>query len=340
VRVRLADGRELAADVRGIDERLDVAVLEIEGATNLPFASLGSSEAVRVGEYVVAIGNPFGLGDTVTHGIVSAKGRAIGAGPYDDFLQTDASINPGNSGGPLFNLLGQVVGINTAIASEGKGIGFAIPIDDVKAVLPQLLATGRVERGKLGVIIQPVDAPLAKALELPRAAGALVNEVEPGGPAAKARIEVGDVIVAVDGAPVEAANDLPRMIARHKPGSTVRLEVASRGAGRRTVSVVLDALEAKRPAPQPTATPSRAPDRGFGVSLADHPRGGVVVRDVDEGGPAGGVLERGDVIVEIDGVRVKNARDAAERMREVSGRPVLLRVMRGGQSRFVAIERP
>ncbi|MBV9949503.1 MAG: trypsin-like peptidase domain-containing protein, partial [Myxococcales bacterium] len=161
VKVKLADDREYRAKVVGKDTRLDVAVLQLENAPqDLPVASLGSSEDLRVGDYVVAIGNPFGLGNTVTMGIVSAKGRSIGAGPYDDFIQTDASINPGNSGGPLFNLRGQVVGIDTAINPQGKGIGFAIPIDSTKQVLPQLIATGHVARGRLGVLIQGMDQDL------------------------------------------------------------------------------------------------------------------------------------------------------------------------------------
>ena len=160
--------------------------------------SLGSSEALRVGEYVVAIGNPFGLGNTVTMGIVSAKSRAIGAGPYDDFIQTDASINPGNSGGPLFNLLGQVVGINTAINPQGRGIGFAIPVDALKDILPQLQSSGRVARGRLGVAIQSVDLALAKALGLERPKGAMVAEVEPGGPADRAGLRPGALLLRVD----------------------------------------------------------------------------------------------------------------------------------------------
>src|SRR5262249_13911730 len=198
VRVKLADDREFDAKVKGRDARLDLAVLELVGAHDLPTVSLGSSQELRVGEYVVAIGNPFGLGNTVTMGIVSAKSRSIGAGPYDDFVQTDASINPGNSGGPLFNLRGQVVGINTAINPPGKGIGFAMPVDALKDVLPQLLSAGKVARGRLGVAVQPVDTALAKALGLDKTKGALVGDVEPGGPADKAGLRPGDLILKVD----------------------------------------------------------------------------------------------------------------------------------------------
>jgi serine protease Do len=368
VRVKLADGRELPAKIRGTDGRLDVAVLELEGAKDAPFAALGSSEALRVGEYVVAIGNPFGLGDTVTMGIVSAKGRELGAGPYDDFVQTDASINPGNSGGPLFNLRGQVIGINAVMAAEGKGIGFAIPIDAVKEVLPQLLATGRVQRGRLGVTIQQVDEALAKALGLPKAEGALINEVEPGGPAARAGLEAGDVIIAVDKTPIEQAHDLPRTIARHKPNTKVTLDVISKAKGHRVVTATLDELkDVEKPAQQmdlPFGAPNvgpgnpnvgpgnpnvgrggkgqnqkEEPRREWGVTLLDDPRaGGVVVRDVDGNGLASGYLQPGDVIVEVDGMSVKNAETTADAMRKQQG-TVLLKVRRNGRTRFVAIGR-
>ncbi|MBN9161372.1 MAG: trypsin-like peptidase domain-containing protein [Myxococcales bacterium] len=340
VRVKLADGRELPATVRGVDERLDLAVLEIQGAKDLSFVSLGSNDAINVGEYVVAIGNPFGLGDTVTMGIVSAKGRELGAGPYDDFIQTDASINPGNSGGPLFNLRGQVIGINTAINPSGQGIGFAIPIDSLKDVLPQLVATGRVQRGRLGVLIQPVDAAMAKALGLPQTSGALVSDVDPGGPAVRAGIEPGDVIVAVEGTPIVVAHDLPRQIARRKPGEKVSIEVRGK-KGTRTVSASLDELrdDSSRPAKQEAP---RAPSEkhGLGVAIAEDPRLGVVITEVDQGAPAAGQLDVGDVIVEVDGVPIKSVREAAERIRKVPpDRPILLRVRRDGKTRFVAIDR-
>jgi serine protease Do len=341
VRVKLADDREFKAKVRGKDERLDLAVLELEGAKNLPFVPLGSSDAVRVGESVIAIGNPFGLGHTVTAGIVSAKGRTIGAGPYDDFLQTDASINPGNSGGPLFNTLGQVVGVNTAISREGRGIGFAIPVDAVKDVLPQLLKTGHVERGRLGVVIQGVDDPMAKALGMAKPHGALVGQVEANGPAAKAGIQTGDVITAVDGTDVPRSRDLPRIVARHPPGQKVEVKVLRSGA-EKELAVTLDAL--KDDSSNAKSSPSSSPDAttpagSLGIGIEDGPNGVVVTRLLP-GSPAAGALQPGDEIVEVNREKVQNAADLSAKVRKTAnGKPVLLLVRREGMTHWVAIER-
>jgi serine protease Do len=245
VKVKLADDRELDARVKGVDPKTDIALLEVQGARDLPFATLGSSEAIKVGEPVIAIGNPFGLGNTVTTGIVSAKGRAIGAGPYDDFIQTDASINPGNSGGPLFDSRGHVIGMNTAIVPAGQGIGFAIPSDELKSVLRQLVATGHVERGRLGAQIQDVDEKRAKSLGLPSTRGAFVGEVEKGGPAERAGLKNGDVIVGVDSIDIPHAHDLPRTIAKNPPGTRVTLKVR-RGGQELSLPVTLDKLEDRR----------------------------------------------------------------------------------------------
>jgi len=337
VRVRLADERELDAKVRGKDSRLDLAVLElVNPPANLPVASLGASgnEELRVGEYVVAIGAPFGLGHTVTMGIVSAKGRAIGAGPYDDFIQTDASINPGNSGGPLFNLKGQVVGINTAINPNGRGIGFAIPVDSMKDVVPQLIARGTVTRGRLGLAFQPVDAGLAKALGMDHPKGALVGEVERGGAAEKAGIQSGDVILAVGGVEVSHAQELPRLVARNSPGTKVTVRLV-RGKLPRDVDVVLDELRdesAAKPAPPTPGTPK------LGMELGDAPGGGALVQRTLPGSPADEALEKGDVILEVNRRAVGSAAEAARAM-EAAGGTVLLKIRRGAATRFVAIER-
>ena len=343
VKVKLADEREFTAKVVGRDQRLDLAVLELEGAKDVQGSSLGSSADLRVGEYVVAIGNPFGLGNTVTMGIVSAKDRAIGAGPYDDFIQTDASINPGNSGGPLFNLKGEVVGINTAINPNGQGIGFAIPVDALKDVLAPLLSNGRVSRGYLGVLIQPVDAALAKALGMEGTKGALVAEVVPGGAADRAGMKSGDVIVGVDGTPVPSSEELPRVVARHAPGTHAKVEVLRNGK-RQTLDIGLDELkdETARADQKSSNHPGTDAPAGFGVEIGELPnrKGEVVVGRVMPGGAADGHLAPGDVIVEINNVAVHRLEDVVARAKSTpSGSPVLFKIKRDGKTRFVAIER-
>ncbi len=344
VKVRLADDREFKARVVGKDERLDVAVLQLENApSDLPVAALGQSEATRVGEYVVAIGNPFGLGNTVTMGIVSAKGRTIGAGPYDDFIQTDASINPGNSGGPLFNLRGQVVGINTAISAQGKGIGFAIPIDAMKQVYSELVATGHVTRGRLGVVIQGMDEDLAKAVGLDRVRGALVEDVESGGPAEKAGIKSGDVLLSIDGQVVNHSEDLPRLVAMHHPGTQVKLTVLhekqTRDVGATLVALEEKADRSERSESGPQAQPA-ARSSALGIGVVEQ-EGQVVVQNVAPDGPADGKLRPGDVIEEVNHQPVGGADDLSAKIRAAAAdKPLLLRVKRCGDgSRYVAIER-
>jgi serine protease Do len=347
VKVTLSDEREYTAKVIGKDPRLDIAVLQVQNPTELPEpVALGSSDALRVGEYVVAIGNPFGLGDTVTMGIVSAKGRTIGAGPYDDFIQTDASINPGNSGGPLFNLRGQVVGINTAINPNGKGIGFAIPVDEFKEVVNQLMTTGKVARGRMGVMIQPVDAALAKALGMNHARGALVGEVEADGPGAKAGLLAGDVIEQIDQTEVPHSSELPRIVARHAPGSTVNVKLL-RSGHEQTVAVTLAALKEEKVASNDDSDDDDGPNAGsqapashkLGIQVADAPGGGALVERVKPGSPADGELAAGDVIVEVNHSPLSHAAELAPRVAAAKqGQPLLLRVKREDHLRFVAIE--
>ena len=347
VKVRLSDDREYDAKVKGRDERLDLAVLELQNApADIPTVSLGQSEPMRVGEYVVAIGNPFGLGNTVTMGIVSAKSRAIGAGPYDDFIQTDAAINPGNSGGPLFDLRGQVIGINTAINPNGRGIGFAIPIDAAKDVLSQLITTGKVARGRIGVSIQPVDADLAHALGLPKSEGALVGDVEKGGPADRAGLVSGDVITQVDTTEVPHAQDLPRLVARHAPGSHVKLTVVHDKSSK-TVDVTLAQLqEPKVDADDDGSTGSDAPmtpqaSGGIGVQLATGRDGSPIVARVSPNGTAAEALKPGDVLLEVNHRPVASAEDAAAKIRAATpGESLLFKVSRQGQPRFAAVVKP
>jgi serine protease Do len=226
--VTLSDGKSFDAQVLGKDQKTDIAVIKINGQQDLPAATLGDSDRLEVGEWVMAIGNPFGLDHTVTIGIVSAKGRHIGAGPYDDFIQTDASINPGNSGGPLINMRGEVIGINSAIFSESGGnigIGFAIPTNLVKELLPQLRDKGKVVRGYLGLAVQRLTPEIADSLGLSQAQGALVTETTSGGPADRAGLKPGDVIVAFDGKDIKDTSDLPLQVARTTPGKMVPVKI-------------------------------------------------------------------------------------------------------------------
>jgi serine protease Do len=230
--VKLSDKREFEAKLLGKDLKTDVAVIKIDSKESLPTAELGDSEQLHVGEWVMAVGNPFGLDSSVTSGIVSAKGRHIGAGPYDNFIQTDTPINPGNSGGPLVNLRGQVVGINMAIVSQAGGnigIGFATPINLIKEVLPQLEAKGKVTRGWVGIAIQEVTPDLANAFGLQKPHGALVAKVLTGGPAERGGIKVGDIITEYDGRQVKEANDFPLMVARTQVNKEVGMKVLREG---------------------------------------------------------------------------------------------------------------
>ncbi|WP_437478662.1 Do family serine endopeptidase [Sorangium sp. So ce1014] len=346
VRVRLADEREFEAEVVGRDPKLDLALLRLKGANGLPVAPLGTSEQLRVGEHVLAVGNPFGLGHTVTLGIVSAKARAIGAGPYDDFIQTDASINPGNSGGPLFNWRGEVVGINTAIRAGANGIGFAIPVDALKDVLPQLREKGHVERGKLGLLFQPVTRELAAALQLDAPRGALVAEVEPGGAAARAGIKPGDVIVDVNGVPIHHAEELRRNVARNAPGAEIEVTVV-RAQKRHELRAKLDALQdeegdaASRARPSQGARPERQQsDEKLGIQISDAPGGGVRVDGFASGSNVQD-LQVGDVIVEVNSTPIKDSaglRVAITKVKE--GSTALLKVRRGKVVQFAAVPIP
>jgi serine protease Do len=336
VRVRLSDDRELEAEVAGRDEKLDLALLKIKGSETLPAATLGNSDVLRVGEHVVAVGNPFGLGHTVTMGIVSAKARTIGAGPYDDFIQTDASINPGNSGGPLFNLRGEVVGINTAIRAGADGIGFAIPVNVLRDVVAQLRDKGFVERGKLGLAFQPVTGELARALGLDRPRGALVSEVVPGSSAARAGIREGDVVVGVNDTEIGRAHELPINVARHGPGSAIQVHLLRDGK-KVSVTATLDRLEDEQRERRAHRRPDAAGKTGkvLGVDVDDEPSGGVRVASVSR---AQIDLEPGDVITEIDRKPVRNVAELREALGKTgTGATVLLKIKRDGRTRFVGV---
>jgi len=345
--VKLEDNREFEAKVVGVDEKTDVALLKIKSPGDLAVATLGDSDSLHVGDWVVAIGNPFGLSETVTAGIVSAKGRVIGEGPYDDFIQTDASINPGNSGGPLLNLEGQVVGINTAIYSQSGGsigIGFAIPVNAVKNVVEQLKSHGKVIRGWLGVAVQEVTPGLARSFGLKQTQGALVSDVTPDSPAARAGLKRGDVIAAYDGHDIQAAHQLPALVAATAIGKTVTLKVVRNGESQ-TLSVTI----AEMPAQVATSGPSPgAADLGVTVSnitpdlarrFALNDTTGVVVTGVADGSAASDVgLQPGDVIREVDRKPVHNVAEYDQALAHASDR-VLFLVDRQGQRFFVALGR-
>lgn len=346
VLVRLASEREVTARVVGTDSATDVALVRLkEIPESLAAAPLGDSDAIRVGDYVVAIGSPFGLALTVTSGIISAKARIIGAGPYDDFLQTDAAINPGNSGGPLFDLEGRVVGINTAIVATGQGIGFAVPINLIKALLPQLERTGKVVRGFLGVTVQDLTPELARAMKLEEPGGALISGVSPGGPASAAGLKPGDVVTSVDGKPVKSAAELSRTVAMQPPGRQIALEVW-RGGEQHTIKAKLGE---RSPAPgaggQRPARPEE--EERLGLSLQPVPpeaqselgaREGALVTQVAANSRAARAgIARGDVIVEANGQPVRSPQDFARAARAAGQNPLLVRLLRSGDGLFVVI---
>jgi len=354
VEVTTDDGKTYSAKVIGSDARTDLALIKVEGGSNFQFAKLSDGKP-RIGDWVLAVGNPFGLGGTVTAGIVSAMGRDIGNGPYDDFIQIDAPVNKGNSGGPAFNTDGEVMGVNTAIYSPSGGsvgIAFSIPAATVKSIVAQLKDKGSVSRGWIGVQIQPVTSEIADSLGLKKAEGALVAEPQASGPAAKAGIESGDVITAVNGEAVKDARELARTIGGLAPGTAVKLNVLHKGEDKiinLTLGTLPNQLEAKADngnddrggATRGTDVPKLGLTVAPANSVAGAGKEGVVVTEVD---PKSAAAERGfkegDVILEVAGKTVASAndvRDAIAAAKNDNKNVVLMRVKSGGQSRFVAI---
>src|SRR4051812_6438690 len=354
VEVTTDDGKTYTAKVIGTDQRTDLALIKVEGSSNFPFAKLADGKP-RIGDWVLAVGNPFGLGGTVTAGIVSASGRDIGNGPYDDFIQIDAPVNKGNSGGPAFDTNGEVMGVNTAIYSPSGGsvgIAFSIPASTVKNVIAQLRDKGTVSRGWIGVQIQPVTSDIADSLGMKKAEGALVAEPQANGPAAKAGIQSGDVITGVNGEPVKDAKELARTIGGLAPGNAVKLNVLQKGQDKvinLTLGQLPNTIEAKADTDKEDkgslSKGTGVPKLGLTVAPANSVAGagkeGVVVTEVD---PKSAAAERGfkegDVILEVAGKSVTSAgevREAIDAARTDNKNSVLMRVKSGGSSRFVAV---
>jgi serine protease Do len=353
IKVKLADQTEYEARLIGKDDRTDLALVKIRrSGGDMPFARLGSSSQLEVGDWVMAIGNPFGLEHTVTAGIVSAKGRVIGAGPYDNFIQTDASINPGNSGGPLINALGEVVGVNSAIFSQGGGnigIGFAIPIDLAKKIADQLRKNGRVVRGWLGIRAQDVSPQLASSLNLIRPAVdmAVVTEVAENSPAAEAGVKAGDVILEFNGKPVPKSHEFPSVIADTPPGQKVSLKIIHEKK-EQTIAVKIGELPEENDASQKLE--SRDPEIGVRVQritpeaarrLGMSSTKGVLVMEVQPGSPAEQIgVEPADVIREVNQRPVNNVSDFERAVRQGRrGDRILLLVQRGDNTVFFALKR-
>ena len=347
IEVVSVDGAKHKAKVLGTDKKTDLAVLQLDGGTKtFPFVPLGNSDETQVGDWVIAIGSPFGLQATVTSGIVSAKARQIGAGPYDDFLQTDAAINPGNSGGPLVNMRGEVIGINTAILSGGSGIGFAIPSNMAKRVASELRTAGKVTRGWLGISLQPLTSDLASSFGVKDSKGALVSDVATDSPAAHGGLKSGDVIVEFNGKKVEDPSDLARAVGLARPGDTSRVKVW-RDHQEKTVELKLGEMPAERTAAAGGTGGSTGSALGLTVqpvtpeiaSQLDLKRAtGVVVTKVEPNGAAGEAgLQRGDVIVEVDRNPVKSVDDFEKLTSSPGDKQVLMRVQRGGSSLYVAM---
>ena len=344
--VKLSTGKEYEAKIIGKDTKTDLALIKIKSGDSLPTVETGDSDKLRVGDWVLAIGNPFGLEQTVTAGIVSAKGRVIGAGPYDNFIQTDASINPGNSGGPLFNMEGKVIGINTAIVAQGQGIGFAIPINMAKVILPDLKSKGKVSRGWLGVSVQDITEDIAKTLKLKDMNGALISETFKGDPADKAGLKTGDVITEVNGKKIKDTHELLLSIATFHVGDKVELKILRDGLEKTFQIIVAERKD------QPEIISGQGTMENFGMSVQDitpeiarylgiQSKTGVIVVEVRDGSPAD---EKGiqpqDIILQVNKVKISSVQDfSREISKKTAKNSILLLIKRGKSTFFVTIRK-
>lgn len=347
IKVSLSDEKVYEAEVIGRDPKTDIALIKIKADGDLPTVSLGDSEQLEVGDWVLAIGNPFGLDQTVTAGIVSAKGRIVGAGPYDNFIQTDASINPGNSGGPLFNTKGAVVGINTMIftpSGGNVGIGFAIPVNMVKDILPQLKEKGKVTRGWLGVMIQHVTPELAQSFDLSKEKGALISDVVKGGPAEASGIKRGDIVLRYNGKDVDKVNDLSRLVAVTPVGKEVDFLILRDGK-EMTLKVKIGEMKEEKEAGVVEKSQNElgmqvqdiTPEIASSLSLED--TAGVIVSEVEpDSSAANAGIARGDIIKEVNRVPIKNLSDYKRALKTVKGKSVLILLKRGDSTLFVTLK--
>jgi serine protease Do len=358
ISIRLQDGTELDAELVGRDDKVDIAVLKVDAGEDLPFVTFGDDNKSRVGDWVLAIGNPFGLGGTVTAGIISARNRNINSGPYDNYIQTDASINRGNSGGPMFNMNGEVIGINTAIFSQtggNIGIGFAVPSTQAKIIIEQLREFGRTKRGRIGVRITGVSDDIAESLGMDEAIGAMVNSVEEDSPASAAGVEFGDIIIEFDGTEIEEVRDLTTIVANTQIGSTVDMVVLRRGE-RITLSITIDELDESadnddmdnddRSDPEPETildlSLTELDDEAREELEIDEDINGVLITGVDYGSGREGIrdLRRGDVIVEVTQQEVSSIEEVRERIedqRKAGRSVVLLSIYRRGQYSHIPV---
>jgi serine protease Do len=351
INVKLNDKREFKAKVIGSDKRTDIALIKIE-ATGLPAVKFGDPNKLRVGEWVIAIGSPFGFENTVTAGIVSAKGRSLPQENFVPFIQTDAAVNPGNSGGPLFNMRGEVVGINSQIYSRTggfMGLSFSIPIDVANDIATQLKAGGKVTRGRIGVVIQPVTRELAESFGLPKPAGALVSSVEKGSPADKAGIEAGDVIIKFSGKDVNSSEDLPRLVGGTRPGTKAVIQLLRNKATREVTIVVGEMPDEAKSAQRsqrrgPGGKPPAESVSKLGMTLSEPTAeqrkelkitGGILVEDV-QGPAARAGMRRGDIILAVNNQDVKSLEQFGQLMAQFEkGKIVAMLVRRGGNSLYV-----
>lgn len=339
IQVILEDGKKYSAEIVGRDSKTDIALLKIDPKDKrLQPVKFGNSDELRIGDWVMAIGNPFGLGYTVTAGIVSAKGRSLGLGAYDDFIQTDASLNPGNSGGPLFNLEGEVIGVNTAIVARGQGIGFSIPINLASHIIAQLKETGEVTRGWIGVVIQSITPEIAESIRLKETKGALVADVLPDGPAEKAGIQRGDVIIRYNNEQIKEFSDLSRLVALSDPGTVADLVIIREGS-EKNVKVTLGTLEDPE---QRASVDNRRQRLGINVSeitpqLANmfnlERPDGVIITDVDRNSGAWDAGFRpGDIVLQINDVEVKSVKDYDDALAAAAGESLALFLLKRGDN--------